>query len=79
MSSLSSTSIKNALENFKSEARQLTKRLQSDFDKKPMGGNALRWIVETTGFDGAGHADDKMDATREAPALLSEYIPLWNR
>ena len=31
--------------------------------------------VETTGFDGAGHAVEAMDETSEAPALLSEDIP----
>ena len=31
--------------------------------------------VETTGFDGAGHAVEKMDADSKAPALLSEDIP----
>ena len=32
-------------------------------------------IVETTGFDGAAHDIETMDADREAPALLSEDIP----
>ena len=30
---------------------------------------------ETTGFDGADHAVETMDATIEALSLLSEYIP----
>ena len=45
MSSLSSTSITFALETFKSEAGQLPKRFHSDFDRKFIGGNALRWIL----------------------------------
>ena len=32
-------------------------------------------IFETTGFDGASHAIEKMDADSEALALLSEDIP----
>ena len=31
--------------------------------------------VETTGFDGAGHAVETMNADRKTPALLSEDIP----
>ena len=41
MSSLSSTSITSALENIKSEARQLPKRFYSKFDRKLIVGNAL--------------------------------------
>ena len=32
-------------------------------------------IVETTDFDGAGHAVETMDEESEAPELLSEDIP----
>ena len=35
--------------------------------------------VETTGFDGAGHAIETMYLAIEAPELLIEYIPWWNR
>ena len=42
---LSYTSITSALENFKSEAGQLPKRFHSDFDRKLIVGNALRWIL----------------------------------
>ena len=44
ISSLSSTSITSALENFKSEEGQLPKWFYSDFDRKLMDGNTLRWI-----------------------------------
>ena len=35
--------------------------------------------VETTDLDGAGHAVETMDASSEAPELLSEDIPRRNR
>ena len=45
MSSLSSTSITSALEQFKSDAGRLTHRFNSDFDRKLIGGNYLGWIL----------------------------------
>ena len=45
MSSLLSTSIKYALELFKTDVGRLPQRFHSDFDRKLMGGNALRWIL----------------------------------
>ena len=45
ISYLSSTSITFALDIFKSEAVQLPKRFHSNFDKKLIEGNALRWIL----------------------------------
>ena len=43
--SLSSTSITSALELFKADAGRLPHRFHSDFDRKLIGGNALRWIL----------------------------------
>ena len=37
--------------------------------------NPTYLIVETTGFDRAGHAVDTMDAASEAPSLLIEDKP----
>ena len=37
----------------------------------------IRWsivVVETTGFNGAGHAVETMDAISEAPVLLGENL-----
>ena len=45
MSSLSSTSITSALEWFEADAVRLTQRFHSNFDRKLIGGNALRWIL----------------------------------
>ena len=45
MSSLSSTSITSVKEHFKVETGCLYHRFQSDFDRKLIGGNALRWIL----------------------------------
>ena len=45
ISYLSPTSITSTLENFKSEAGKLPKCFTSDFDRKIIVGNALRWIL----------------------------------
>ena len=45
MPSLSSTSITSALELFKVDVGHLPQRFHSDFDRKLIGGNALRWIL----------------------------------
>ena len=45
MSSLSSTLITSALELFKVDAGRLTQRFHSEFDRKLIGENALRWIL----------------------------------
>ena len=45
MSSLSSTSITSTLEQFKADAGCLPHRFHSDFDRKLIGGNDLRWII----------------------------------
>ena len=45
MSSLSSTSITSALQLFKADAGRLSHRFHSDFNRKSIGGNALRWIL----------------------------------
>ena len=45
VSSLSSTSITSALELFKADAVRLPHSFHSDFDRKLIGGNALRWIL----------------------------------
>ena len=37
--------------------------------------STARESVETTGFNGADHAVETMDATSKAPALLGEDIP----
>ena len=45
MSSLSSTSITSALDLFKSDAGRLPHIFHSDFERKLIGGNSLRWIL----------------------------------
>ena len=45
ISSVSSTSITSVLELFKADAGRLPHRFHSDFDRKLIGGNALRWIL----------------------------------
>ena len=40
-----------------------------------MHGRASEQNVDTTGFYGAGHAVETMDAASKAPALISEDIP----
>ena len=45
MSSLSSTSITYALEDFKSESKQLPKCFHFNFYRKIIGVNVLRWIL----------------------------------
>ena len=45
MLSLSSTSINSALELFKADTGRLPHRFHSDFDRKLINGNALRWIL----------------------------------
>ena len=45
MSYLSSTSITSALEQFKSEAGHLPQWFHSDFNRKFVSGNSLRWIL----------------------------------
>ena len=45
MLSLSSMSITSALEIFKADVGRLPNRFHSNFDRKLIGGNALRWII----------------------------------
>ena len=45
MLSLSLTSITSVLEQFKSDAGRLPQQFQSDFYRKLIGVNALRWIL----------------------------------
>ena len=45
MSSLSYTSVTSALEKFKADSVRLPHRFHYDFDRKFIGGNALRWIL----------------------------------
>ena len=45
MSLLSSTLISSALELFKADAGRLPHRFHSNFERKFIGGNALRWIL----------------------------------
>ena len=45
MSSISSTSITSVLEKFKSDVGRLPQRFHSNFDRKLVGRNALRWIL----------------------------------
>ena len=45
MSSLSYTPITSALELFKADVGRLPQRFHSDFDRKLLSENALRWIL----------------------------------
>ena len=45
MSSLSSTPITSEIELFKADSGRLTHRFHSDFDRKLIGGNDLRWVI----------------------------------
>ena len=79
MSSLSSTSITSALEQFKSDAGCLPQRFHSDFNRRLIGGNALRWIL----LNGsniiaapAGHQHSNLLAKRTWLTLIQMAIEL---
>ena len=45
MSSLTSNHVISALEAFRADANGVPKKFHSDFDKKLIGGKALKWIL----------------------------------
>ena len=68
MFSLSSTSITSALELFKSDTGRLPHRFHYNFDRKLIGGNALRWILS----NGSNIISDP--AGRQSLNGLSEHM-----
>ena len=45
LTSLTSSEVINALEQFQADAGSIPKRFHADFDKKLIGGKALKWIL----------------------------------